>query len=179
VNQSDHKWYILQVLSGGENKASEAIKEKALKEGFSDLISEIVVPVEKTLEVRRGKKVQVDKKFLPGYMLIKMQLTDALWHAIKSVPKVGGFLGGNGKPQQISQVEVERILEQIEKSAEEKRSALVYVVGDSVKVNDGPFESFVGSVENVDEEKQRLRVSVAIFGRATPIDLDFTQVTKV
>lgn len=175
----EYNWYILQVLSGAEGRIAETIKEKVIKEGFSDLLQEVVVPMEKVLEVKKGKKVQVEKKFLPGYILVKMSLTDDLWHAIKSIPKVGGFLGGGGKPQRISQREVDRILEQIKASEEKKRSALVFETGDSVKVNDGPFESFVGTIENVDEEKQRLRVSVAIFGRATPIDLDFTQVTKI
>lgn len=174
----EHKWYILQVLSGAESRVAEAIREKAVKDGFADQLVEVVVPVEKVFEVRKGKKIQVEKKFLPGYILLKMNLTDNFWHAIKSIPKVGGFLGGGGKPQEISQKEVDRILEQIEKSEERKRTALLFEVGDSVKVNDGPFESFIGTVENVDEEKQRLRVSVAIFGRATPVDLDFTQVTK-
>lgn len=174
-----HKWYILQVLSGAENKVAEAIREKALKDGFSGQFTDVTVPVEKVFEVRRGKKVQVEKKFLPGYILVNMDLTDEFWHAIRSIPKVGGFLGGGGKPQQISQKEVDRILEQIEKSEERKKSSLVFEVGDSVKVNDGPFESFIGTVENVDDEKERLRVSVAIFGRATPIDLDFSQVTKL
>jgi transcriptional antiterminator NusG len=173
------KWYILQVLSGAESKISESIKEKSLRAGLSNLIEEVIIPVEKVFEVKKGKKVQVEKKFLPGYILVKMDLTDDLWHVIKAIPKVGGFLGGYGKPQQISQKEVDRILEQIVKSEEQKKSALTYEVGDSVKVNDGPFESFVGTVETIDEEKQRLRVSVAIFGRATPIDLDYTQVTKI
>ncbi len=174
-----HKWYILQVLSGAENKVADAIREKAQKDGYSAQLNEVTVPVEKVFEIRKGKKVQVEKKFLPGYILVNMDLTDDFWHAIRSIPKVGGFLGGGGKPQQISQKEVDRILEQIEKSEEQKKSSLVFEVGDSVKVNDGPFESFVGTVETVDEEKERLRVSVAIFGRATPIDLDFSQVTKL
>ncbi len=173
------KWYILQVVSGLENKVADSIREKVAKEGFSELIEEIIIPSEKVLEIRKGKKIEVDKKFFPGYVLLKMNLNDDLWHIIRRIPKVGTFLGASGFPQEIRQTEIDKILDRINNAGETKLSSLIFEVGEAVKVNDGPFESFVGTVEAVDEEKQRLRVSVAIFGRATPLDLDFTQVVKV
>lgn len=172
------KWYILQSLAGQEKKVADTIEEKIKKEGFSSCIEEVVVPVEKMVEVRKGKKVDVEKKFLPGYILIKMDMNDDIWHVIQKIPKVGGFLGAQGKPQEVSEVEVKRITEQIATNAMARQNELRFEVGDSIKVNDGPFESFVGTVEGIDEVKQRLKVSVTIFGRATPLDLEFDQVTK-
>jgi len=173
------KWYILQSLSGQEKRIAASIAEKAEKENLKDYIGEIVIPIEKVIEIKKGKKVSVDKKVLPGYILIKMDMNDNLWHAIKQIPKVGGFLGANGKPQQISEREVQVIMEQIQNSAIARKQASVFKIGDSVKIKDGPFESFLGNVEDVEESKKRLKVSVVIFGRATPLDLDFEQVTKV
>ncbi len=173
------KWYIVQSISGFEKKVAAAIREKAIKEGISDLIEDVVVPVEKIIEVRKGKKVETERKCLPGYILVKMQMNDNIWHMIKNISKVNGFLGGSGKPQVIDEKEIKRILEQIEQSTIASNNAINFEVGESVKVNDGPFESFLGVVEGVDAEKNRLKVSVAIFGRATPLDLDFTQVSKV
>ena len=173
------KWYILQSMSGQEKKVADSIKEQAAKKGLDKNIEDIVIPTEKVVEVRKGKKVDVERKFLPGYILIKMEMNDDLWHVIKSVPKVGGFLGVDGKPQEVSEKEIKSIMSQIETSAIARKQALVFEVGDSVKVNDGPFESFVGVIEEVDDSKQRLKVFVTIFGRSTPLDLGFNQVTKV
>jgi len=173
------KWYILQSLSGQEKRIAASIAEKAEKENLREYIGEIIVPIEKVMEIKKGKKVSVDKKVLPGYILIKMDMNDNLWHAIKQIPKVGGFLGANGKPQQISEKEVQTIMDQIQSSAIARKQASVFKIGDSVKIKDGPFESFLGSVEDVEESKKRLKVSVVIFGRATPLDLEFEQVTKV
>lgn len=173
------KWYILQSLSGQEKRIAASIEEKAEKENLKEYIGEIVIPIEKVIEIKKGKKVSVDKKVLPGYILIKMDMNDNLWHAIKQIPKVGSFLGANGKPQQISEKEVQVIMEQIQNSAIARKQASVFKIGDSVKIKDGPFESFLGNVEDVEESKKRLKVSVVIFGRATPLDLEFEQVTKV
>ena len=173
------KWYIVQSISGFEKKVANSIKEKAIKEGISALIEDVVVPVEKVVEVRKGKKVDTEKKCLPGYVLVKMQINDNIWHMIKNIPKVTGFLGSSGKPQIIDEREIKRILEQIEQSSIASSNAINFEVGESIKVNDGPFESFLGVVEGVDAEKNRLKVSVTIFGRSTPLDLDFTQVSKV
>ena len=173
------KWYIVQSVSGFEKKVANSIREKAIKEGISELIEDVVVPVEKLVEVRRGKKVDAERKCLPGYILVKMQINDNIWHMIKNIPKVTGFLGNSGKPQVIDEREIKRILDQIEQSSIATNNAVNFEVGESIKVNDGPFESFLGVVEGVDAEKSRLRVSVTIFGRSTPLDLDFTQVSKV
>ncbi len=172
------KWYILQSLSGQEKKVAASIKEKAEQENLQNSIGDIIVPVEKVTELKKGKKVIVEKKFLPGYILVKMDMNDNLWHAIKKIPKVGGFLGSSDRPQEISEKEVQNIMDQIQNSAIARTQASVFKVGDSVKIKDGPFESFVGTVEDVEESKKRLKVSVVIFGRATPMDLQFEQVTK-
>jgi len=173
------KWYILQSLSGQEKRIAAAIQEKAQKENLQHLIGEVVVPVEKVVEIKKGKKVDVEKKFLPGYILVKMEMNDNLWHVIKKIPKVGGFLGAHGKPQEISEKEVQLIMEQIQSNVIARKQASVFRIGDSVKIKDGPFESFLGTVEDVEESKKRLKVSVTIFGRQTPLDLEFEQVTKV
>lgn len=173
------EWYIVQAVSGFEKKVATSIRENALRKGISDLIEDVVVPVEKILEVRKGKKVEAERKSLPGYVLVKMSFNDDLWHMIKSISKVTGFLGSAGKPRAISEVEVKRIFDQIEQSALVTNSTVTYEIGESVKIIDGPFESFIAVVEGVDLEKTRLKVSVTIFGRSTPVDLDFTQVAKV
>lgn len=173
------QWYIVQAVSGFEKKVASSIREKAIKEGISDLIDEVIVPVEKVIEVRKGKKVEGERKCLPGYILVKMQINDNIWHMIKNIPKVTGFLGSSGKPQIIAEKEINRILEQIERSSVVSGNVVNFEIGESVKVTDGPFESFVGVVEGVEAEKNRLKVSVTIFGRSTPLDLDFTQVSKV
>lgn len=173
------KWYILQSYANQEKSVVESIREKAEKAGLAHNIAEVIIPTEKVTEIKRGKKVSVEKRFLPGYILIKMELSDALWHVIRRISKVTGFLGADGKPQEVSEAEIQRITKQIETNAVAREMALRFEVGESVKVNDGPFESFVGVIEGVDETKQRLKVSVTIFGRSTPVDLEFSQVIKV
>lgn len=176
---STARWYIVHTLSGVEKKVAEAIKEQAELKGLSDHIEEVVVPSEDVVEVRKGKKVTAQRKFFPGYILVKMILNDNSWHLVKSVPKVSGFLGGQGKPQPLTEREVKNIMTQMEEGIQNPKHAVMFEIGESVKVIDGPFESFVGVVEDIDEEKARLKVSVSIFGRSTPVELEYTQVEKI
>jgi len=172
------KWYIIHVASGHEKKVAKVIEEQARKKNLQDQISRIVVPTEEVAEVRRNQKVNVEKKFLPGYILINMELNDETWHFVRNVPKVSGFLGSAVKPSPVSEAEVNAIFKQMEEGSVVSKSTVLFEVGESVKINDGPFESFVGEVSDVDEEKSRLKVSVSIFGRATPVELEFSQVEK-
>ena len=175
------RWYIVHAYSGFEKKVAQSIKEQAAQKGISDLIEEVVVPVEEVTEVRRGKKVQAERKFFPGYVLVKMELTDETWHMIKNTAKVTGFLGhgGKGKPVPITEKEADAIFAQVREGGAHPKSQISFEIGENVKIIDGPFESFVGLVESVDEEKSRVKVSVSIFGRATPVDLEYGQVEKV
>ncbi|MDG1287415.1 MAG: transcription termination/antitermination protein NusG [Rickettsiales bacterium] len=173
------RWYIVHAYSGFEAKIKQQIEEKAIQIGVVDQIEEIVVPTEHVMEVRRGKKVEAEKKFFPGYLLIKMQLTDAAWHMVKNTDKVTGFLGADGKPQRVPQAEVDAIFKQMEEGVSGSSSGIIYEIGEQVKITDGPFDSFTGTVEDVDEDREKVKVSVAIFGRATPVELDYTQVQKV
>ena len=173
------KWYIVHVVSGNEKKVAKLIEEQARKKDLQDYIVKVVVPTEEVTEVRRNQKVNVEKKFLPGYILIQMKMNDDSWHFIKNIPKVTGFLGGGSKPSPVSDSEIQYIFKQMEEGSVVTKKALVFEIGESVKINDGPFESFVGVVSDVDEERSRLKVSVSIFGRATPVDLEFSQVEKV
>lgn len=172
-------WYILQSLSGQEKRIATLIMDKAKKDGLGACINEIVVPTEKVMEMHKGKKISMDRKFLPGYILLNVDMKDELWHLIANIPKVGRFLGMGGKPQKVPKSEIDKIMNQIEANVIEREKKSLFVVGDSVKVNEGPFESFTGTVEDVDQEKQKLKVSVVIFSRATPLELNFAQVTKV
>jgi transcriptional antiterminator NusG len=172
------RWYIVHAYSGFEQKIKQRIEEQAIQNGIADQIEEIVIPTENVLEVRRGKKVEAEKKFFPGYMLVKMQLTDEAWHLVKTTDKVTGFLGAGGKPQRIPQSEVDAIFKQMEEGVSGSASGIIYEIGETVKVTDGPFDSFTGIVEDVDEDKEKVKVSVSIFGRATPVELDYTQVQK-
>lgn len=172
------RWYIIHAHSGFEKKVAQSIKEQAAQNNLSDKIQEVVVPTEEVVEVRRGKKVSAERKFFPGYVLVKMELSDATWHLVKTTQKVTGFLGGSGRPQPISEAEAESIFRQVKEGIEHPKNSIIYEVGESVKVTEGPFESFVGVVEEVDSEKNRVKVAVSIFGRATPVELEFTQVEK-
>jgi len=173
------RWYVIHVYSGFEKKVAEAVREQAEQLGMTDLIEQVMVPTEEVIEMRRGQKVNAERKFFPGYVLVKMELTDMTWHMIKNTPKVTGFLGGQQKPSPISESEAQRILDQVKEGVERPKSSIVFEVGEQVRVTDGPFESFVGLVEEVDPERTRLKVSVSIFGRSTPVELEYGQVAKL
>jgi transcriptional antiterminator NusG len=173
------RWYVLHVYSGFEHKVAETIRDKAQKQGMEDAIEEILVPTEEIVEVRRGQKVNSERKFFPGYVLAKLDLTDQVWHMVKDTPKVTGFLGAGNKPSPVSEKDAERLIKQIKEGVERPRPSITFDIGEEVKVADGPFASFNGTVEEVDEEKGRVKVSVSIFGRATPVDLEYSQVEKI
>ena len=173
------KWYVLHVYSGFENKVAQSIREQAVQQGMADKIQEVLVPMEEVVEVRRGAKVNAERKFFPGYVLLKMDLTDGAWHLVKNTPKVTGFLGTQNKPLPISEAEAQRIMKQVQEGIERPKPSVVFEVGEQVRVSDGPFTSFNGTVEEIDEGRSRLKVAVSIFGRATPVELDFAQVEKL
>ena len=175
------RWYIVHAHSGFEKKVAQTIKEQAVQKNLTAQIEEVVVPVEEVTEVRRGKKVQAERKFFPGYVMVKMELTDPTWHMVKNTPKVTGFLGhgGKGKPVPITEKEAEAIFAQVREGIDHPKSSVHFEVGENVKIIDGPFDTFTGMIEAVEEEKQRVKVSVSIFGRPTPVDLDYSQVEKV
>jgi len=174
------RWYVLHVYSGFESKVAEAIKDKARKKGLESKIEEILVPTEEVVEMRRGQRVNAERKFFPGYVLAKVDMDDNVWHLIKDTPKVSGFLGGGGnKPMPISEREAQQILQQVQEGVDRPRPSVTYDIGEEVKVVDGPFASFNGLVEEIDEEKAKLKVSVSIFGRATPVELEYSQVEKM
>lgn len=174
------RWYVLHVYSGFEKKVASSIKETAVKRGLDQFIEEVMVPTEEVIEVRRGQKVNAERKFFPGYVLVKMEMNDDAWHLVKNTPKVTGFLGGGGnKPQPITESEAMRLLKQVTEGAERPRPGITFDIGEQVRVCDGPFNSFNGTVEEIDEDRSRLKVLVSIFGRSTPVELEFTQVEKV
>ncbi len=175
---ADHKWYIVHAYSNFEKKVAEAIKQAATEKGLSASFSEVMVPTEEVVEVRRGRKINTERRFFPGYVLVKMILNDQTYHLVNDVPKVTGFLGSGKKPLPVSQKEVDAILGTMEEGVERPRPTVSYEVGETVRVVDGPFASFSGSVEGVDEENARLKVTVSIFGRATPVELEYGQVEK-
>jgi transcription termination/antitermination protein NusG len=172
------RWYIVHAYSNFENKVADSIREQAKQRGLSDLFEEVLVPKEKVTEVHRGRKVEAERKFYPGYVLVKMELTDQAFHLIKNTPKVTGFLGADNKPIPIPDVEAARILHQVQEGIERPKPAVTFEVGEQVRVSDGPFASFNGTVEEVDEARSRVKVAVSIFGRATPVELEFGQVEK-
>jgi transcription termination/antitermination protein NusG len=171
------RWYIVHAYSNFEKKVAEDIENKAKQKGLSADIEQIVVPTEKVVEIRRGRKVDAERKFFPGYELLKANLTDAVFSLVKNTPKVTGFLG-DSKPVPITEAEAQRILNQVQEGVERPKPSVTFEIGEAIRVSDGPFASFNGFVQEVDEERARLKVEVSIFGRAVPVDLEFGQVEK-
>jgi len=172
------EWYIIHTLSGSEKRVKQMILDQIEKKNMSEFFEDIVIPVIEVPEVKRGKSIKTEKKFIPGYILIKMRMTDESWHLIKNVPKISGFLGSKTTPQALTEKEVQNIFSQLETERNEVNISKLYDIGELVVVTEGPFETFTGIVEEIDSEKQKLRVSISIFGKATPIGLSFTQVKK-
>lgn len=173
------RWYVVNVYSGSEKKVAESLREQAVLKKMEDKILEVLVPTEDVVEVKRGTRVNTERKFFPGYILVKMEMSDECWHVVRNTPRVSGFLGSRNKPQPITEAEAQRIIKQMQEGVERPQTVASFEVGEQVRVNDGPFASFVGVVEEVDLEKSRLKVSVSIFGRYTPVELEFSQVEKV
>jgi transcription termination/antitermination protein NusG len=173
------RWYVIHVYSGFERKVAQSIEEQARQTGMDDSIEQVMVPTEEVVEMRRGAKVNSERKFFPGYVLIRMDLTDESWHLVKNTPKVTDFLGGKGRPTPIRDSEAERILYQVKEGVERPKPSVIFEIGEEVRVCDGPFNSFNGMIEDVDEERARVKVSVSIFGRATPVELEYSQVEKL
>ena len=176
---TDKRWYIVHAYSNFEKKVAESIREQAKQRGLEELFELVLVPTEKVQEVRRGRKIDTERKFFPGYVLVKMKLTDEAFHLIKNTPKVTGFLGSDNKPMPIPEHEADRIKGQVAEGVDRPKTSITFEVGEKVRVNDGPFASFEGLIEEVDESRSRVKVAVSIFGRATPVELEFTQVEKV
>ena len=172
------RWYSVSVLSNCEKKVAEQIRHSVIDQGLEDQIEEVLVPTEEVIEIRRGKKVTAERRFMPGYVLVRMEMSDEGYHLITSINRVTGFLGPQGRPMPMRDAEVQAILGRVEEGEAAPKLMISFDVGEQVKVNDGPFEDFDGTVEDVDEENQRLKVTVSIFGRATPVELEFTQVSK-
>ncbi|MYM56079.1 transcription termination/antitermination protein NusG [Thalassovita mangrovi] len=172
------RWYSVSVLSNFEKKVAEQIRQSAEENGLQDEIEEVLVPTEEVIEVRRGKKITTERRFMPGYVLVRMEMSDQGYHLINSINRVTGFLGPQGRPMPMRDAEVNQILNRVQEGEEAPRTLIRFEVGEKVKVNDGPFEDFDGMIEEVDDDAQKLKVSVSIFGRETPVELDFTQVTK-
>ena len=174
-----HRWYVIHVYSGFERQVADKIEEQAVQSHLAEEIEKVLVPMEEVVEMRRGEKVSAERKFFPGYVLVKMEMSDESWHLIMNTAKVTGFLGTRDRPTPISEAEANRIIHQVEEGIERPKPSITFDIGEQVLVSDGPFASFNGMVEDVDEEKARLKVSVSIFGRSTPVDLEYSQVEKV
>ena len=172
------RWYSVSVLSNYEKKIAETIRQSVIDSSMEDQIEEVLVPTEEVIEVRRGKKVTTERRFMPGYVLVRMELSDESYHLISSINRVTGFLGPQGRPMPMRDAEVNQILNRVQEGEETPRTLIHFEIGEQVKINGGHFEGFDGNVEEVDEENQRLKVTVSIFGRATPVELEFTQVSK-
>ena len=172
------RWYSVSVLSNFEKKVAEQIRHAVTDAGLEDQIEEVLVPTEEVIEIRRGKKVPTERRFMPGYVLVRMEMSDETYHLINSINRVTGFLGPQGRPMPMRDAEVNQILNRVEEGEASPRTLILFETGEKVKVIDGPFEGFDGMVEDVDEDHQRLKVMVSIFGRATPVELEFTQVSK-
>lgn len=172
------KWYIVQAHSNFEKRVKESLERESVEKGLGDLFEEILVPTEQIVEVRKGRKVESERKFFPGYVLVKVKLTNEAYHLVKNTPKVSGFLGSSSKPMPVSEKEVARIVGQIREGAEKPKSTITFEIGEKVKVVDGSFQSFEGTVEDSDDENARLKVLINIFGRGTPVELDYSQVEK-
>jgi len=176
---ADKRWYVVHVYSGFEKKIAQQIREQAAQKGLGDAFDEILVPSEEVTEVRRGQKFNSERKFFPGYVLVKMAMSDEAWHLVKDTPKVTGFLGARNKPAPITEAEAQRIVNQVQEGVDKpRRPSITFEVGEQVRVADGPFTSFNGTIEEVDEERGRVKVSVSIFGRSTPVELEYGQVEK-
>ena len=173
-----HRWYIVHCYSGFEKKVENAIRERADTQGMADRFSQVLVPSEKVVEMRGGKQVSTDRKFFPGYVLVHMEMTDDTWHLVRNTPKVTGFLGSGNQPRPIPDSEADRIISQVQEGVERPRPSITFEIGESVRVADGPFTSFNGTVQEIDEDRARLKVAVLIFGRPTPVELEYTQVEK-
>lgn len=172
------RWYVVHVYSGFEKKVAQEIQKQITQKGMEDMFGEILVPTEEVVEMRRGAKVNSERKFFPGYVLVRMEMADDTWHLVKNTSKVTDFLGGKGRPIPITDAEADRIVNQVQEGVENPRPSVAFEVGEQVKVADGPFTSFMGVVEEVDEERARLKVSISIFGRLTPVELEYGQVEK-
>ena len=173
------RWYVVNVYSGSEKKVAESIREQAVLKKMDDKILEVLVPTEQVVEVKKGAKVNAEHKFFPGYILVKMEMNDDTWHIVKDTPRVSGFLGSHNKPQPIREAEVKRIMAQIEEGIERPTTEIYFEIGEQIRVTDGPFATFIGTVNEIDTERTRLKVSVTIFGRETPVELEFNQVEKL
>lgn len=173
------QWYVVHAYSGFEKKVAQSLQEQSVTKGMEELFDEILVPTEEVVEMRRGSKVNSERKFFPGYVLVNMEMNEDSYHLVKNTPKVTGFLGAGNKPVPISKAEADRILHQVKEGVERPKPSVTFEIGEEVRVNDGPFQSFNGQVEDVDEDRARLKVSVSIFGRSTPVELEYGQVEKL